>query len=163
MGCSYPKRFSSRLILIGATQSYLILSVRVIFGIESKESFLRREVRDYAVIQFVRSQLPPDARVLMLWHGRAYYSDQRCLPDFMNRWESLILPNMDVETVADQMSSMDVTHLLIDKESLSYKLLCGRTGKNRKMAEFVLNEFLPACTEEIYQDDWATISTFVCD
>jgi hypothetical protein len=135
----------------------------VIFGVESKDSFLRRELRDYAAIQFVHSQLPPDARVLMLWDGRAYYCDQRCLPDFIDRWKSLMLSSLDVEKVADQMSAMGVTHVLIDKESLNYKLLYDRTGKNRKMAEFVVNEFLPACTVDAYQDDWATISTFICD
>ena len=53
----------------------------VIVGMETEDSFLRRNVTIYPAQAFIREFLPLNARALMLWDGAMLYCDARCVPD----------------------------------------------------------------------------------
>ncbi len=132
-------------------------------GLESKDSFLRREVSDYAAKQFVQANLPRETRVLMMWDARGYYCDERCLPDLLRRqWVGLTVPTASVSSVAAGLHEMNVTHLLFSIEDLDYLLVNDSSGTHRRAAQFFLDEFRPACTQEVYRDEWVTVFEFTC-
>jgi hypothetical protein len=135
----------------------------VVLGVESKDSFLRREVSDYAAKQFVQASLPHEARVLMMWDARGYYCDERCLPDLLRQqWVGLTVPTASVSSVADRLREMKVTHLLFSIEDLDYLLVNDTSGTHRRAAQFFLYGFRPACTREVYRDEWVTVFEFTC-
>jgi hypothetical protein len=135
----------------------------VIVGLESKDSFLRREVSDYAAKQFVQANLPREARVLMMWDARGYYCDERCLPDLLRRqWVDLTMPTASVSSVAGRLREMNITHLLFSIEDLDYLLVNDSSETYQRAAQFFLHEFRPECTQEVYRDEWVTVFEFTC-
>jgi len=135
----------------------------VVVGLESKDSFLRREVSDYAAKQFVQTNLPPEARVFMLWDARGYYCDERCLPDWLRKkWVDLTKPSASVSSVVAGLRDMNVTHLLFSTEDVDYSLMIDTSGQHRQAARFFLHEFRPACTEEIYRDERVSVFELTC-
>jgi hypothetical protein len=156
--------------LVTTTMLYAILfllQVRplpVVLGSESKDSFLRRELSDYSAIQYIVNDLPRNARVFMMWDGRAYYCDARCLPDFFQTgWTRLVLAHTDIMPVAASLKEKGVTHLLLSGEDLDYKLKDDKTGTHRRALMFFLNEFRPACVGEIYRDEWSALYEITCN
>jgi hypothetical protein len=137
--------------------------LRVVSGAESKADFLRRQVSDYAAKEFIQTNLSPEARVLMPWDARGYYCDNRCLPDWLrSKWVELASPNASPSVVADKLSEMNVSHLLLSIEDVDYSVINDESGKNEQALEFLLNEFRPACLKEIYRDEWTRLYEVKC-
>jgi hypothetical protein len=136
---------------------------RVGLGFESKESFLRREVPDYEAKEFIQSNLPPDARVLMPWNLRTYYCDDRCVPDYLRRmWVDLTIPATSPASVAVKLHELKITHLLLSAKDVDYSIIIDDSGLNESALQFLMNDFRPACTREIYDDDLATLLEVIC-
>ncbi|MCB0162659.1 MAG: glycosyltransferase family 39 protein [Anaerolineae bacterium] len=135
----------------------------VVLGIESKESFLQRELTDYSAQQFIQANLPPQARVFMLWNARSYYCDDRCLPDLNQyQWVQLTQPSATVSEVAARLREKGVTHLMVSIEDVEYRLIQSDGQLHRAALQFFRDEFQPACTRELYQDDWVRLYEFTC-
>ena len=64
--------------------------------------------------------------------------------------------------MATELSEMDVSHLLISIEDIDYAVINDETGKNEQALEFLLNDFLPVCSKEIYQDEWTRLYEVTC-
>ena len=136
---------------------------RVILGIESKAEFLRREVSDYAAKEFIQANLPPDAKVLMPWNARSYYCDRRCAPDWLRlRWVELVTPRASPQEVAGELRALKVTHLLISAEDVDYSVINDPSGASLAALEFLVEEFQPVCTREIYRDQWTNLLELEC-
>lgn len=141
--------------------------VEVVLGIESKADFLLRTPQDhtdYAAFQFIRTNLNPTDRVLMLWYGRSYYCDQRCLPDAdQSQWQRLVRENRTVEQTALALRTMGITHLFFSRGDVRWFLLYhDPTGLNRQAVSFFKEEFQPVCAQEIYQDSVVSIYELTC-
>lgn len=135
----------------------------VVSGMESKDAFLRRLVNDYSALQYVQDSLHPQTRVLMMWDGRGYYCDGRCLPDVdHSRWTRLVSSASGVSSVAASLKDLGVTHLLFSVEDVDFILQHDPTGQHRRAAEFFLQEFRQFCTKEIYRDDWTQLFELTC-
>lgn len=135
----------------------------VILGTESKASFLRREVSDYAAKEFIQSTLSPEARVFMPWNARSYYCDDRCLPDWLRSgWENLVTTEPNPYSVALQLQRMGVTHILFSTEDVDYSVMNDHSGSSLAALEFLLDDFRPICTNEIYRDEWTTVLELDC-
>jgi 4-amino-4-deoxy-L-arabinose transferase-like glycosyltransferase len=167
----WPRVAISGLIggMLAATVAYSALFFaavkpwRVIVGIESKASYLRRELPDYAAKEFIQSSLPSEARVFMPWNARAYYCDTRCLPDWLRTgWEDLIAPEATANSVATQLKAMNVSHILLSTVDVDYSVLNARSGVSLAALEFLLDEFRPICTNEVYRDEWTTVLELEC-
>lgn len=137
---------------------------RVVTGLESKAEFLRRQVSDYRAKEFIQSELPADARVLMPWDGRGYYCDNRCVPDWTRtKWVQLVEKRPSPDTLASTLKSMGVSHLLLSAEDVDYSVINNITGTDGEALDYFLHEFRPACTERIYSDDWTELFEITCE
>jgi len=135
----------------------------VVLGIESKDEFLRRRVDNYAALQFVQETLPLHGRVMMMWDAQGYYCDARCLPDSTQaRWAQMASAARDVPSVAAELRSMGVTHLLLSSADAEFIAQHDPTGRHRWALNFFLDEFRPACTEQVYRDDYVHVFELVC-
>lgn len=134
----------------------------VVLGMESKESFLQREVTDYSAKQFIQAKLPPQARVFMLWNTRSYYCDDRCIPAYQSAWVRLTQPPADVAAVAARLREKDISHLMLSIEDVEYRLIQRSGPRHLEALQFFRNEFQPACAKGIYKDRWVTLYEFTC-
>ena len=134
----------------------------VILGIESKDSFLVKHLGDYGAIKFANTKLPADAKVFMMWDSRGYYCDGRCMIDYqLDQWVKLAHPSNDITEVISTISDMGVTHLLLDIDTLAYKMGNNPTFHESAM-NFFLYEFRPACTKELYKNEHAILYEYIC-
>lgn len=134
---------------------------KVVFGLESASAFFRQLPGSYGSIEFVVSRLPKEARVLMMWDGKGFYCDQRCLPDAdQDRW-TLMTSDNDLPQVTERLQQMGITHLLID-EDYEFILEHDPTGAHQKAYEFFSQVYRPACTREVYTDEWTTVFELTC-
>lgn len=135
----------------------------VIAGAESKDTFLRRVVYDYPALRAVQTQLRPGQRALLLWDGRGYYCDVRCLPDpEPSLWTRLVLEQADPRAVAGRLAELGVTHLVFNLQDANFWLQHDPDGQHRRAAEFFGREFVPACARPVYADPEATLYEIVC-
>lgn len=135
----------------------------VVSGMEPKDAFLRRMVRDYPAVRFVQDNLAPQARVLMMWDARGYYCDSRCLPDAdHSRWTRLVLSKPGVSSVAASLRAMGLNHLLFSIEDADFILQHDPTGQQRQAVEFFLHGFRQSCTQEVYRDEWVQLYELTC-
>jgi hypothetical protein len=137
--------------------------LRVIIGKESKDAFLRRMVSNYAGLQYVQHHLSPQARVLMMWDGRGYYCDARCVIDTdQSGWTRLVLSASDPLDVASHLQGMNVTHLLFNVKDANLFLEHDPTGYHHQAVRFFHQEFQPICTQEIYRDETIVLFKLTC-
>lgn len=135
----------------------------VITGWESRSSFLTRMVDDYSGVRYIQERLPSNARVLMMWDGRGYYCDQRCLPDSdHSQWTSLVLNNRDVSAIATELGQQGVTHLFLSKGDADFILQHDPKQQHLKALTYFMDIFQPRCTQKVYQDAWTEIYQLTC-
>jgi enterochelin esterase-like enzyme len=60
------------------------------------------------------------------------------------------------------LSEMGISSLLVSIEDIDYAVINDETGKNEQALEFLLNDFLPVCSKEIYQDEWTRLYEVTC-
>jgi hypothetical protein len=136
----------------------------VLSGIESRDAFLRRTVDTYAAQRFVQTELDPQARVLMMWDGRGYYCDNRCLPDTTQfQWMVLAGSTRGVGATAAELEALGATHLLLSKGDIAFVAQRDRTGRHQRALEYFREEFQPACARTLYEDDAAAVYEVVCE
>ena len=114
---------------VAATLVYQLIFVTitrpfpVILGEETKNAFLERTLYDYSAIEYIEDELPLSARVALLWDGRGYYCDTRCIPDAdLSRWPRLLREAGSVQGAMEMLRGLGISHLLVDLEELSIRL-----------------------------------------
>jgi hypothetical protein len=136
---------------------------RIILGLESKDTFLARILEDYPALRFIQSHLSPGQQALLLWNGRSYYCDQRCLADSEpSSWTELITEKSDTASVARELRKRGVTHLLFSAKDTDFWLQHDPDGRERQAFLFLQGAFAPACTREIYRDSWTVLAEVTC-
>jgi hypothetical protein len=140
----------------------LFISIKpynVILGKQSKSEFLASVLYDYAAIDFINDQLPENTRVFMPWDGRGYYCNGKCFPDVgQSKWSALIKETTEIKDVNDWLQLKKVTHILLNNEDIAYFLYGHDPNNDHRIAyDYLLNVFVPNCTEEIYKDDMVSI------
>lgn len=159
--------------LVGATMLASLLFQVVLFstlpptdvllGRESKDTFLRQRVTNYAALQFVQRNLSPGDRVMMMWDGQGYYCDSRCLPDAdQSNWTRLVHSTPDLTGLSAQLKARGVTHLLLNRQDANFMLHHEITGRHDQALELFLHEFLPSCAQEIYRDELMLLARITC-
>ena len=150
-------------VFLQAAFCFVLPPTNVLLGLESRDAFLQRRVVNYAAIKFVQDNLSDRDRVMMMWDGRAYYCDERCLPDAdQSNWTRLVNSASDPLSVAAHLRSTGITHLLLNEQDAKLFLDHDPTGRHRQAFEFFLQVFRPACTEELYRDDIMTLVRVTC-
>jgi hypothetical protein len=137
----------------------LIRPDRVLLGIDSKQDFLIRVLRDYPGISFVNNNLPKAAVPIFLWDGRGYYCKNKCLADVdQSRWSALIQNTSSLEKISIWLQKSNITHVFFSKEDITYFLLKHDQQKIHLQAtKFLLEKFVPDCTNIIFEDEWSVV------
>jgi hypothetical protein len=135
----------------------------VIFGRESKDTFLRGNLNGYSAVQFINSNLSSSDRVLMLWDGRGYYCNDRCLPDpEQSQWVRLYLENPRLSTIVQTLKGRGINHILVSLSDAKFLMDHDLSGQHQQAMEFLENEFIPACGSLIFSDEWSQLYAIQC-
>jgi hypothetical protein len=135
----------------------------VVFGGESKDTFLRGNLTGYTAIQFINSDLSPSDRVLMLWDGRGYYCSDRCLPDSeQSQWVRFYLETPDLRPFVQRLKDKGITHILISLSDAKFVEDHDPRGQHRQAIQFLENEFIPVCTNLAFSDEWSQLYRIDC-
>ncbi len=97
----------------------------VLLGIETRGEFLARNLgAHYAVAQWVNANLPPDARIVVLWEPRTYYIERAVQPDaILDKFAHLqFLYNGDADAIVNAWRRAGYTHALLYREGLNAML-----------------------------------------
>jgi hypothetical protein len=120
--------------------------------------FLSRVSDDYNGISFIMEQLPAESRVMMLWDGRGYYCDNRCVPDVDHLgWTVLVHGNQTVDEVKIKLKEMGITHIFFSVQDADFNLMHDPEKKNLYAYNFLKDQFLPARGVVVYRDEWVSI------
>ena len=137
--------------------------IRVIWGQESKDAFLRQWVDEYPALQFARHNLPADAHILLMWNGQGYYCYPLCVADTdQATWTRLVDAAPDPTEVARKLLARRVTHLLFTHRDTLWFLDHDPTGQHQQALEFFEERFYPTCAEEVYSDREALLVRITC-
>ena len=88
----------------------------VVFGRQSRADYLNRDISGYAAMQFINTQLPDNAKVVLYGHPLGFYCDKPYL--WGDAQHSTFIP---YETFHDEkdlrayLQKIGVTHILIDR------------------------------------------------
>jgi len=135
----------------------------VILGSESKDAFLSRVSSLYPLTRWIETELSPAARVFLLWDGRGYYCDESCIPDVtQSRWPQLASESWDVGAASARLHDLGATHLLFSVEDMTFISQYDLSGVHRRSADFLLQQFIPACAREIYGDEKYSLLELTC-
>ncbi|MBN1146694.1 MAG: glycosyltransferase family 39 protein [Anaerolineales bacterium] len=176
LASKFKKTYLARILVLGLVFGMLattlvysalffvmVRPLGVIVGLESKDAFLRRVIPLYEVTKYLETNLPPEARVMMLWDGRGYYCDERCLPDVtQSQWTYLVSGAQSVDEAASLLRQRNVSHLLYSAQDMNFISQYDVSGQHLQAARFLLQEFIPACTREIYADEYYSLLELIC-
>jgi len=140
----------------------LLRPVPVMVGKDSKDAFLERAIKGYAALLYVREHLSSTARVFMMWDGRDYYCDGRCLPNSDESGWTRLAATSDVSTVVVRLREKGVTHLLYTDTEARSLIARDPTGLHRRAFDFFWQEFRPFCAQEVYHSEKASLFELTC-
>ena len=130
---------------------FIIQPFGVILNLQTKTQFLSSTINDYDGIDFINNRMPENARVLLIWDGRGYYCNGKCYADVgPSVWTALIKVKTDNRSVASWLLEKDITHILLTRDDMRFYL---KFPDHKMAAKFFLENFAPACSEEIYSDE----------
>ncbi|MBN1439909.1 MAG: glycosyltransferase family 39 protein [Anaerolineales bacterium] len=133
------------------------------FGAQSKSAWLAEQVGDFRAVRFIAESLPAEARVMMLWDGRGYYCDQRCVPDTLHaQWTVRVAGGGDPAAVAAGLRAEGFTHLLLSGSDAAFLLSHDPDGSQRAAWDYLIREFLPSCGRRVYTDGHAAVYEIAC-
>ncbi|HEX9028165.1 MAG TPA: hypothetical protein VF823_03245, partial [Anaerolineales bacterium] len=160
--------------LIGSTLVFTVLYygfiinrygfLNSVLGMETRQSFLERMVSDYPPMQFIQASLPSQARVLLMWDGRGYYCDARCVPDTEQaRWTRLASgPAPDARQMAGELRQEGITHLFFSALDAQFFQDHDPGGLHTRAIRFFQEQFRPACTRPVYEYPGGVIYELTC-
>jgi hypothetical protein len=99
-----------------------ISPLRAVAGIESRDEFLSRTLPPYRMYRFVNRNLPPDARVFLLYmKNYTFLCDRDCYADSMfeaHTLQKILREESSAENVRSRMKTIGFTHILYDETYL---------------------------------------------
>ncbi len=135
----------------------------VLLGAASKADFLG-PIGTYRALQFAQAQLSSSQRLMMMWDGRGYYCDQRCLADpEQSQWTQVAAAaRFDVTAVTAALRARGITHLLFAPTNADFIIQRDPGGQHRLAAEFFVRRYAPQCGRLLYRDLEAEVYEITC-
>jgi 4-amino-4-deoxy-L-arabinose transferase-like glycosyltransferase len=168
----FPWRIFLPSLTIGLVALTLFYQIVIIFGfspqlptvgLESREEFLYRIVRDFPATVFINANLPPTTRTLFIGNGRAYYCPELCVPDPDHfRWAREISDAAEDQGLASWFSQNGFTHLLLNTEDLDFLLQHDPTSVMRRAILAIRDWKAQGCLDMIYEDEWTSVLEVTC-
>lgn len=139
--------------------------LKTFLGQESKEQYLERNLYSYPATRYINTQLGPDQRVLFILCGQSYYcKNDNCLPDSTQvdwLWLSASLP--DPTSLSGELRKNGVNHILYSHGEVDWFLKYHDENMHYRLArDFLLEQFVPQCTEQVYSDLYMDIYKITC-
>jgi len=95
----------------------IIKPFQYVFGQETREDFLRRNLLHFPVVEYINMNLPDDAKIISMFLGRRGYYLERSYknePSFgVNTIQRMVKSAESEERFLEFIRSMDVTHILM--------------------------------------------------
>ncbi len=100
----------------------------------------------------------------MMWDGRGYYCDERCVPDAeQSRWTWYSRQAQeDVPRLASLLEEEGITHLLFGRGDAEFVGDHDPSGANRAALQFFQEVFLPTCTRPVHSDPRVEVYELTC-
>lgn len=120
-------------------------------GAESRAQYLERALGDYnRMTQFVNTNLPRDAKVLLLWETRAYYIERRVSADaILDKWGHYRHLYQNADAIADAWRREGYTHVVLYRAGLDFMLQTGYDPVTLNDAQ-VLQDLITRHLRQIY-------------
>jgi hypothetical protein len=136
---------------------------RPVLGMESKGVWLSGMVNEYRALRYIEDKLPRDARVMLLWDGRGYYCDSRCVPDTLHsQWTLRVDGNPAPKELAAQLKAEGFTHILYSASDMTFLLLHDPDEKQAAAWDYFRDAFQPDCATPVYTDALARVYRIDC-
>ena len=113
-----------------------------------RDNYIKKYRKEYAAIQFINHQLPPDTRLLALYLGkRIYYSDREMISNDA-LFKKLIAAASSADALAETLRSHDFTHLLIRFDYFRYFIFDYLSEEKRS----VFRDFLETRANRLFSE-----------
>ena len=161
-----PSLAAAFLVITAFYQSIVVfVQIRplpVIVGAESRRGFLERSVGDFGAVMFAQEALPPGSRVLMIGDARSYYCPVVCrLPDHF-AWADEIRRLDGVEALPRWFTTMGLTHILFDQETMDFLLQHDPEGAIRASLTRLQAWREAGCLREVFASGQARLLAVSC-
>jgi hypothetical protein len=134
-----------------------------VVGLESRRSFLERNVNDFRSLQFAQEELPPGSWLLMIGDGRGYYCPSACLPDPDHfRWAGEIDDLGPEGDLGAWFTRGGVSHVLLSVEDLDFLLQHDPRGALSRALERLLAWRDQGCLKEVFDNGWSSVLMVTC-
>ena len=140
--------------LLAINAHYLVKQFRYVDPISylsgqiGRDNYIKKYRKEYAAIQFINHQLPPDTRLLALYLGkRIYYSDREMISNDA-LFKKLIAAASSADALAETLRSHDFTHLLIRFDYFRYFIFDYLSEEKRS----VFRDFLETRANRLFSE-----------
>ena len=140
--------------LLALNAHYLVKQFRYVDPISylsgqiGRDNYIKKYRKEYAAIQFINHQLPPNTRLLALYLGkRIYYSDREMVSNDA-LFKKLIAAASSADALAETLRSRDFTHLLIRFDYFRYFIFDYLSEEKRN----VFRDFLETRTHQLFSE-----------
>jgi hypothetical protein len=119
---------------------------------------------DFRAIQFAHESLADDEKVLLLWDGRRYYCDSRCVADDeQSTAVRLAFGTPAPQELAKHLRKSGITHLMLSKPDANWFITYhDPRGTHRGALDYFTNIFFPICGKTIYRDGGMQLFKITC-
>ena len=132
-------------------------------GLETREQFVARNVRDYPAIDFISTNLPSDSRTLFLGDGRSYYCPDLCVPDPDHfRWAREISDLAGMRALGPWFARSGYTHVLFSVEDLDFFLQHDPLGVMLQAVTMLFEWRDQGCLATVFEDEWTRLYEVTC-
>ncbi|KAA3647757.1 MAG: phospholipid carrier-dependent glycosyltransferase [Chloroflexi bacterium] len=126
--------------------------ISVVFGLESRQTFLERRMGLYKIVIDRVNDLPDNARVLFLWEPRSYLCQVDCRPDALldNFLHQTKYHKRNATEIATNWNSQDITHILLFQAGLETLFEDG--GDNIEIQDLAILDDLQTNEMQLVED-----------
>jgi 4-amino-4-deoxy-L-arabinose transferase-like glycosyltransferase len=165
---SYSLTIGVSLIVTFAINIILIINydyIPVVTGSVSKHNFLSLMDSNYLNSRYIMDHLPEASRALMLWDGRGYYCNDKCLIDAeQSLWTQIVISSQgELGGILEALSYNNITHIswIINNETY-FTQDHDPTGVHNYASSILRKDFIENCGELVFQNGTSKIYRIQC-
>ncbi|MFN3551187.1 MAG: ArnT family glycosyltransferase [Endomicrobiia bacterium] len=92
-------------------------NLKVLVGIESKESYLRRKIEYYDVVEYVNNNLSKNDTILSINESRSYYFNPKFLVSYHTLLGSVVHTSQDIEYIIEHLIKHKIYYLFTNRSN----------------------------------------------
>jgi hypothetical protein len=135
----------SFILLSGYIIGGSVLEIKPFLGLlnlETREQSLTKMLNDYPGLDYINHNLPANSKVMMLWDGRGYYCDHKCLADVDQvGWTALVLNGSEMD-LQGSLIRKGITHIFYAFNDRDYFLIGHDSNGYNQVASNIIEKWL---------------------